>query len=117
MAISDATKKVIADLWAKAVPAPEVEDPKVDPATIERAKQFKPRQMVKIIKDQPDFSRGAVAYPAVGFRGMVVTGDRYNKYTVPAGKVAVRFSAKLMGYLDYAEKPFVVVYVWAWAIA
>lgn len=88
----------------------------VDPAIIKRAKTFKPRQMVTIIKDQPDFPIACASYPEIGFRGMVVLSDKHTKYNVPPGKVAVRFSAKLMGYLDYAERPFCVYYVWAWAI-
>ena len=87
-----------------------------DEKTVERAKQFKPRQMVKMVKDQPDFNRACASYPEVGFKGMVVAGDGFTKYTPPPGKVAVRFSAKLMGYHDYASNPFVVLYVWSWAI-
>lgn len=74
---------------------------------------FKPRQMVEVCKDQPDFNRAVASYPKVGLRGMVVRGNGVHDYNVPDGKVAVRFSARKLGY---GGDPFLVLFIWEWAL-
>ncbi len=91
-------------------------DLKLVPATYGK---FQRGQMVEVCKDQPDFNKAVCAYPEIGVRGMVVITEATiprSRLMVPEGKVAVRFSSKLLGYLDYLEKPFQVIYCWEWAL-
>jgi len=79
---------------------------------------FKLGQRVRVCKDQPDFNKASAAYPDIGLEGIVVQGRQYERFKVPEGKVAVRFSAKQLGYEDYNEpdRRFCYYFMWAWAL-
>ncbi len=110
------TRKMLAKLWAEPEDRPKQEPKqKLVPATPGR---FKLGQRVAIAKDQPDYNTGASAYPKVGLEGTVVVSNKYEHYQVPEGKIAVRFSSKALGYLDYMEPGhrYCVLFVWEWAL-
>lgn len=107
--MKESTKDVLRRLWAEVEAAPPPPTP--EPYPLATAGKFKPRQMVEVCNNDTGLNAASCSIPEVGFRGMVVLGDKYTRYRVPAGKVAVRFSAKLMGYLDYLDRPFCVLFV------
>jgi hypothetical protein len=112
------TKRILRKMWEEAGPRLEDTKPKLKegekavvdgnggwlvlaPATTGR---FKLNQRVRVSKDIPDFNEASASKPPIGLEGTVVLGRKYEpRFMVPKGKVAVRFSAKALGYLDYHE--------------
>ena len=66
---------------------------------------FQPKQRVRVARDH-DFNKAVAPYPTVGTQGNVVTCSR-----TPQGKVAVRFSSKTLGYEDYKNNRYTILFI------
>jgi hypothetical protein len=126
--LSKTTRLSIKQMWEEAGPRIEDSKPKTKdgeqavldhkgkwivlaPATTGK---FKLGQRVRVTKDIPDFNLACATKPPIGMEGNIVLGRKYEKrFMVPKGKVAVRFSSKQLGYLDYNDsgKRFCYYYI------